>query len=142
MSVRAERPPSGASGLQRQPRAGKNGGVSKYWREEVATQLTLAAEELRARRDGSFVKSLTVAMGYLEYAARSKLSRNAERVWEAVRQSVRETENTTQMKLTPEAMENIARQRASDPDIVLRASDPDIAPPSLPVSGPPKKEES
>jgi len=98
----------------------------------VAAQLVLAASELRSRRDGSFVKSLTVAMGYLEYAARSKLSRNAERVWDAVRQTVRESENTAQMKLTPEAMENVAR---------MRASDPDIAPPSLPVSVAPVDED-
>jgi hypothetical protein len=106
--------------------------VSKYWREEVADQLTLAASELRSRRDGSFVKSLTVAIGYLEHAARMKLSGNAVRVWEAVRQAVREGENTTQMKLTPEAMENLARMRASSPDI-------DIAPPSLPVGMPPPR---
>ena len=118
-------------GVAREARGGNNGGVSKYWREEVAAQLDLAAAELRARRDGSFVKSLTVAMGYLEYAAREKLSRNAQRVWEAVREAVRESEHTAQMKLTPEAMENVAR---------MRASDPDIAPPSLPVSvGPPNK---
>ena len=93
----------------------------------------LAADELRSRRDGSFTKSFTVAMGYLEHASRAKLSRNAERLWEAVCQTVREGEHTTQMKLTPEAMENIAR---------LRASDPDIAPPSLPVSvAPPNKNE-
>jgi len=106
--------------------------VSKYWREEVAAQLVNAAEELRSRRDGSFVKSFTVALGYLEHAARMRLSRNAERLWDAVRQTVRTGENTAQMKLTPEAMENIAR---------MRASDPDIAPPSLPISVIPRKDD-
>jgi hypothetical protein len=104
---------------------GKKEIVSKYWREEVAAHLVHAASELRSRRDGSFAKSFAVAMGYLEHAVRMRLSRNAELVWDAVRKTVRESENTTQMKLTPEAMENIAR---------LRASDPDLAPPSLPVS--------
>ena len=49
-----------------------------------------------------------------------------------MRQTARESEHTAQMKLTPEAMENIAR---------MRASDPDIAPPSLPVSVIPVKDE-
>lgn len=83
--------------------------------------MVAAASDLRARRDGSFVKSFTVAIGYLEQAARSGLSRNAQRIWESVYKSVRESEHTTQMKLTPEAMEDLAR----------RQSIPDIAPPSL-----------
>ena len=116
--------------MQDAANAGRKEDVSKYWREEVAAQLVNAAEELRSRRDGSFVKSFTVALGYLEHAARMKLSRNAERLLEVIRETVRVGENTAQMKLTPEAMENIAR---------LRASDPDIAPPSLPVNAIPRK---
>jgi hypothetical protein len=119
-----------ASPLQEATKAGKKEDVSKYWRDEVAAQLVHAAEELRSRRDGSFIKSFTVALGYLEHASRMKLSRNAERLWEAVCQTVRVGEHTAQMKLTPEAMENIAR---------MRASDPDIAPPSLPISVAPRK---
>ena len=84
--------------------------VSSNWREEVAVHLVAAASDLRARRDGSFVKSCTVAIGYLEQAARSGISRNAERVWQHVCKSVKEGEHTAQMKLTPEAMEEIARR--------------------------------
>ncbi len=108
--------------------------VSTNWREEVAAHLENAADELRERRDGSFIKSFTVAIGYLEHAARMKLSRNAERVWAGVRETLRESENTTQMKLTPEAMEAMARMRASSPDISL-----DISPPSLASGAPPPR---
>ncbi len=99
--------------------------MSKYWREEVAEQLVLAATELRERRDGSFVKSLTIAIGYLEHAARMKLSPHAMRVWDAVRDAVRETEDTAQMNLSADALETIAQFRAS------------IAPPGQP---PPDKD--
>lgn len=88
----------------------------------MAVNLVAAANDLRARRDGSFVKSFTVAIGYLEQASRSGISRNAQRIWESVCKSVREGEHTTQMKLTPEAMEDLARRQGSIPD---------IAPPSL-----------
>lgn len=97
--------------------------MSSNWREEVAVHLVAAASDLKARRDGSFVKSFTVAIGYLEQASRSGISRNAQRIWESVCKSVRESEHTTQMKLTPEAMEDLARRQGSIPD---------IAPPSLP----------
>jgi hypothetical protein len=104
--------------------------VSQHWREEVAQQLALAAEELRLRRDGSFSRSFTVAMGYLDQAAHSGTSRNAERVWQAVRRAVNESESTAQMKLTPEAMENLLR---------IRAQGPEVAPPSLPSNEPPRR---
>ncbi len=101
--------------------------MSTNWRDEVATHLENAANELRTRRDGSFVKSFTVAIGYLEHAARMRISPNAQRVWAALRETMRESENTAQMKLTPEAMEAMARMRASSPDLAA-----DISPPSLP----------
>jgi hypothetical protein len=105
--------------------AGDDEGVSSNWRDEVAVHLIAAASDLRARRDGSFVKSFTVAIGYLEQAARTGISRNAQRIWENVCKTVQASEHTAQMKLTPEAMEEIARRQGSIPD---------IAPPSMPVS--------
>jgi hypothetical protein len=101
--------------------------VSSNWREEVAIHLVAAASDLRARRDGSFVKSFTVAIGYLEHAARTGISRNAQRVWQNVCKSAQESEHTEQMRLTPEAMEELARRQS-------QGSIPDIAPPSIPVS--------
>jgi hypothetical protein len=87
--------------------------VSKYWREEVAEQLALAASELRSRRDGSFVSSLMVAMGYLEHAARNNVSPNAVRIWQGVRSTMSEGEDTAQMAVTPDAINSMAPGRPS-----------------------------
>jgi hypothetical protein len=102
--------------------------LSNYWRDEVAKHLALAAEELRTRRDGSFSRSFTVAMGYLEQAARNGISSNAERAWEKVRRAVNETESTAQMKLTPDVIQNL---------LLPKTGAPEQAPPSLPSNAPP-----
>lgn len=76
--------------------------------------LESAAAELRARHDGLFQRHLQLALGYIEKAARSGISRNARRLIEDIRRGLTEHEETAQMKFTPDEMEQL-RAEANEP---------------------------